>query len=94
MVALAVTQEHVQKKGNQKMKMWRILTMAGVLVIVTAPLLTRFTTWIAAATRTVLFALAPPVAVALVLVLDVNWRARLKSHILPRNRAEELTTAA
>ena len=76
------------------MKMWRILTMAIVLVIVSVPLIGRFTIWIAPATRTVLFALAPPVAVAFVLVLYFNWRARLKSHILPGNRPDELTSAA
>jgi hypothetical protein len=75
------------------MKMWRILTMAIVLVIVSVPLIARFTIWISPATRTVLFALAPPVAVAFVLVLYFNWRARLKSHILPGDRADELASA-
>jgi len=68
--------------------------MAIVLAIVSVPLIARFTIWIAPATRTVLFALAPPVAVAFVLVLYFNWRARLKSHILPGNRADELPSAA
>ena len=76
------------------MKMWRILTIAIVLVIVSAPLIARFTTWIAPATRTVLFALASPVAVAFVLVLYFNWRAKLKSHTLRENRADELAAAA
>lgn len=76
------------------MKMWRILTLAIVMVIVSARLIARFTTWIATATGTVLFALALPVAVAFVLVLYFNWRAGLKSHILAESRADELASAA
>ena len=82
MVAASCHAITFESKGDQEMKMWRILTLAIVLVIVSAPLIARFTTWIAPATPTALFALAPPVAVAFVLVLYFNWRARLKSHIL------------
>ena len=76
------------------MKMWKILTMAIVLVFASGPLIARFTTWIAPAIRTVLFALAPPVAVAFVLVLYFNWRADLKGHTRRESRADELATAA
>jgi hypothetical protein len=76
------------------MKMWKILTMAIVLAIATGPLIARFTTWIAPATRTVLFALAPPAVVAFVFVFYFNWRAKLKSHTLRENRADELAAAA
>ena len=76
------------------MKMWRILTVAIALAIATGPLIARFTTWMAPATRTVLFALASPVAVAFVLVLYFNWRAKLKSHTPRENRADELAAAA
>ena len=94
MVGLAVTPITFERKGDQEMKMWRILTLAIVLVIVSAPLIARFTTWIAPATGTVLFALALPVAVAFVLVLYFNWRVGLKSRILAESRADELASAA
>ena len=71
------------------MKMWRILTLAIVLLTVSAPVIARVASWMAPATPTVLFALAPPAAVALLLVLlqvasdaqepDPCWEARRRT---------------
>ena len=76
------------------MKMWRILTLTIVLVSISAPLLERFTTWLTPSIGTRLLALAPPVAMALVLVLYFEWRARLKRRIVADERHDELSRAA
>ena len=76
------------------MKLWRILTLTIVLVTISAPLLAGFTTWLALWVQTRLFALAPPVAMALVLVLYFEWRARLKRRIVADERHDELSRAA
>jgi len=77
------------------MKVWRILTLTTVLVIVGAPLVTGFMTWLAPAVRTGLLSLAPPAAAALALVLYFNWRAKFKSRILgDAKRDEEVAMAA
>jgi hypothetical protein len=71
-----------EKKGDEKMKGWRILTLTTVLVIIGAPLVAGFMNWLGPAVRAGLLSLAPPAAAALALVLYFNWRARLKSRIL------------
>ena len=76
------------------MKMWRILTLAIVLLTVSAPVIARVASWMAPATPTVLFALAPPAAVALLLVFYFKWRATLKSQILAGRRDDELARVA
>ena len=77
------------------MKIWRILTLTFVLVSIGAPLIARFTTWLAPPVRTGVLALALPIAAAVVLVVYFNWRARLKSHILAGRRPhDDLATAA
>ena len=76
------------------MKMWRILTLTIVLVTISAPLVVGFTTWLAPSVSTRLFALAPPVAMALVLVLYFEWRARLERRIVADERHDELSRAA
>ena len=64
------------------MKTWKILTLAIALVSVAVPLVAGFTTWLSAAVKAGVVALAPPVAVATGLVLYFNWRARFKRQIL------------
>jgi hypothetical protein len=76
------------------MKMWRMLTLTIVLVSISAPLLERFTTWLAPSIGTRLIALAPPLSIALVLVLYFEWRARLKRRIVSDERRDELSRAA
>ena len=76
------------------MKMWRILTLAVVLLTVSAPVIARVASWMAPATPTVLFALAPSAAVALLLVFYFKWRATLKSQILAEKRDDELAGVA
>jgi hypothetical protein len=76
------------------MKMWRIVTLTIVLVSISGPLLAGFTPWLAPWVQTRLGALAPPVAMALVLVLYFEWRARLKRRIVADNRHDELARAA
>ena len=77
------------------MKVWRVLTLTMVLVIAGAPLVAGFMTWLAPAVRAGVLSLVPPMAAALVLVLYLNWRARVKSRILgDAERDQELATAA
>jgi amino acid permease len=66
------------------MKMWKLVTLAIVLLTVSATVITRFTNWIAPETRTVLFTLAPTLTIALLLVLYFKWRATLKNQVLLR----------
>ena len=77
------------------MKMWRIVTLAIVFVSIAVPVLAAFTTWLPPAIRTAVFAVAPPVAVAFLLVVYFNWRAKLKSRVVAgEEREEELLTPA
>ena len=76
------------------MKLWRILTLAIVLLSVGAPLVAGFTLWLPAAVRTAVAALAPAMGAAVLLVVYFKWRARLKRHILADTRTDdELATA-
>jgi hypothetical protein len=77
------------------MKVWRILTLTTVLVSISAPLIPGLTTWLTPANWIAVLALMPFVAVAFVLVVYFNWRAKLKSRILADNRRDdELVRAA
>ena len=77
------------------MKIWKTVTLATVLIGISASILAAFTTSFALATPTAVFAVAAPVAAALVLVLYFNWRAKLKSQILGNDsRDDDLARAA
>ena len=54
------------------MKVWRVLTLTMVLVIAGAPLVAGFMNWLAPAVRAGVLSLVPPMAAALVLVLDLK----------------------
>jgi hypothetical protein len=69
-------------KGDEKLGMWKILTLAIVIVTIAAPVVAGFTTWLPASIQAGVLALAPPVAAAFVLVAYFNWRRRLKSRIV------------
>ena len=64
------------------MKMWNILTLAIALVGIGAPLVAGFTTWLSPAVKAGVLALAPPAAMAVVLVGYFNWRAKWTRRIL------------
>ena len=77
------------------MKMWKILTLAIVLVSIGVPLFAGIAAWLSPAVTAGVFALAPPVAVAVALVLYFNWRARFKRQILADHEGDdELLRAA
>jgi urea transporter len=76
------------------MKTWKILTLAIVLASVAAPLVARFTTWLSPAVKAGVFAVAPPLTVAVALVLYFNWRAKLKRQALAQDDRDELVRAA
>lgn len=77
------------------MKMWKILTLAIALVSIGIPLVAGITTWLSPAVKAGVLAFAPPVAVAVVLVLYFNWRARFRRQILADDqRNDELVRAA
>ena len=77
------------------MKVWRMLTLAVVLLVIGAPLVAGLMNWLAPAVRAGMWSLAPPAAAALALVLYFNWRARLKRRIVrDAKRDQELATAA
>ena len=77
------------------MKIWRIVTLTIVVASITTPLVAGLTTWLPPAIRSVVLALAPPAAVAIMLVVYFEWRAKLKSEILADDRRDdEPVTAA
>ena len=76
------------------MKGWRILTLTIVLVWIGAPLVDRFSTWLAPAVWAAVLALAPPIAAALALVLYFQWRSRIKSRIVGETAREDTMAAA
>jgi hypothetical protein len=83
------------KKEDMKMKMWKVLTLAIALVVVGAPLVAGFTTWLSPVAHRGVFALASPVAGAVVLVLYFRWRASFVRQILADDdRDDELLRAA
>ena len=61
------------------MKMWKILTLGIAVVSIGAPLVAGFSRWLSPAVKAGVFALAPPVAAAVVLVGYLNWRAKLSA---------------
>ena len=77
------------------MTLWKVVTLVLALAGIGAPLVVgSITTWLTPAVKAVVFALAPPVAVAVVLVAYFNWRARFKHRILSDERHDELVRAA
>lgn len=71
------------------MKVWKFVTLAMVFVSLAEVVLARLTTWLPPAIQTALLALAPPVALALILVAYFDWRARLKSRMVADNERDE-----
>ena len=71
------------------MKVWKVVTLAMVFVSLAEVVLARLTTWLPPAVQTGVLALAPPVALALILVAYFDWRARLKSRIVADNGRDE-----
>ena len=76
------------------MKIWKIVTLTIVVASITTPLVAGLTTWLPPAIRTVVLDLAPPAAVAFVLVVYFEWRAKLKSAILAADRRDDEPIAA
>ena len=76
------------------MKTWKIITLAIALVSVAAPLVARLMTWLSPAIRAGVFAAAPPLVLAVALVLYFNWRGTLKRQILAEDGRDELRRAA
>jgi hypothetical protein len=77
------------------MKMWRAFTLTIVLVTISMPWLAEVTAWLPTAVRSAVVVLAPPVAMALALVLYFDWRTKFKRQILADDRRDdELAGAA
>jgi hypothetical protein len=71
------------------MKIWKIVTLTIIVASIATPLVAGLTTWLPPAIRTVVLALAPPAAVAIVLVVYFEWRAKLKSEMLADDRRDD-----
>ena len=71
------------------MKIWKIVTLTIIVASIATPLVAGLTTWLPPAIRTVVLALAPPAAVAIVLVAYFEWRAKLKSEMLADDRRDD-----
>ena len=76
------------------MKTWKILTLAIALVGIGAPLAAGFTTWLSPAVKAGVLALAPPVALAVVLVGYFSWRAKFKRRILAEDQHDDALAKA
>jgi hypothetical protein len=69
--------------------MWKVVTLAVVFVSLAEVVLARLTTWLPLAIQTGVLAVAPPVALALILVAYFEWRAGLKRRIVADNGGDE-----
>lgn len=73
------------------MRMWNVVTLALVLVIIGAPLLSWLTTWWSA----VALVLVPAAAAAAVMVVYFTWRVRFARRLLVEQESvDELRRAA
>ena len=64
------------------MTLWRIVTLVIVLVSLGALVVAGSTpTWLSPSVKSVMFALLPPVAVAVVLVAYFDWRVKFTRRI-------------
>ena len=78
------------------MTLWKVVTLVLVVAAIGALLVAgSAATWLWPAVKTVALSLAPPLAMAIVLVAYFDWRARFKHRILEHERQdEELVRAA
>ena len=78
------------------MTLWKVVTVVLVVAAIGAPLVAgSAATWLWPAVKTVVLSVAPPLAMAIVLVAYFNWRARFKHRILEHERPDdELVRAA
>jgi len=80
--------DHASREGDEKMTLWKVVTLVLVVAAIGARLVAGSSaTWFWPAVRTVVLSLAPPLAMAIVLVAYFDWRARFKHRILEPSRS-------